>query len=112
MSGNGEKYDDKKLDLTLVPPEMEEMVADVMMFGAAKYARNNWKIVEDADRRYFAAMERHIKAFKRGEDTDHESGLHHLAHAATCMAFLLHFLADGPIGAWRAVETVKEKLVD
>lgn len=112
MSGNGAKYDDGKLDLTLVPPEMEEAVAEVMMFGAKKYARNNWKIVPDADRRYFAAMERHIKAFKRGEETDMESGLHHLAHAATCMAFLLHYLGNGPIGEWRRTESVEEEPVD
>jgi hypothetical protein len=88
---------------------MEEAVAEVMMFGAKKYARNNWKIVPDADRRYFAAMERHIKAFKRGERTDLESGLPHLAHAATCLAFLLYFESQGPIGEWLAIEPVEVK---
>jgi hypothetical protein len=99
----GAKADSNKLDLTLVPGELEEAVAEILMFGAQKYSRNGWKHVPDASRRYFAALERHIKAFKRGEDLDPESGLHHLAHATCNLAFLLYFLrtAGTDVGAWR-----------
>jgi hypothetical protein len=106
LSEIGAKYDKGKLDLTLVPPELEEAVAMVMMYGAEKYARHNWKEVKDAPRRYFAAMERHIKAFKRGEDCDPESKLHHLAHAATCIGFLLYFEQRTDIGMWRETEPI------
>jgi hypothetical protein len=109
LSDIGAKYDDGKLDLTLVPPELEEAVALVMMYGAKKYARHNWKEVNDAPRRYFAAMERHIKAFKRGNELDPESGLPHLSHAATCMAFLLYFKQRVDIGTWRETEPISLK---
>jgi hypothetical protein len=98
----GAKVDAGKLDLTLVPPELEEAVCRVLEFGAKKYSRDGWRTVPDAARRYFAALERHLKAFKRGEDFDRDSGLHHLDHAACNLAFLLHFYAAGhDIGAWR-----------
>ena len=99
----GAKVDGGKLDLTLVPAELEEAVCRVLEFGARKYTRDGWRQVPDAPRRYFAAMERHIKAFKRGEDFDPDSGLHHLEHAACNVAFLLWFLHGGrqDVGAWR-----------
>lgn len=99
----GAKADRGKLDYTLVPIELEEAVCEVMMFGARKYSRDGWRQVPDAPMRYLAALERHVKAFKAGEDYDPESGLHHLKHATCNLAFLLHFLGQGAdIGYWRA----------
>lgn len=100
----GAKLDTGKLDLTLVPPELAEQVARVMMLGAAKYTRGGWMHVEDGPLRYYAALKRHLHAFESGEDADPETGLHHLAHAATNLAFLLAFAARRPeqdIGGWR-----------
>lgn len=100
----GAKLDEGKLDLTLVPPELVEQVARVMMFGAAKYTRGGWQHVEDGPLRYYAALRRHLHAFEGGEDLDPETGLHHLAHAAANLAFLLAFAARRPeqdIGGWR-----------
>jgi len=98
----GAKDDGEKLDYTLVPVELEDSVCAVMTMGAKKYTRNGWRTVPDGGQRYLAAMERHVKAFKDGEDLDPESGLHHLAHAACNLGFLLHFAANGiDIGAWR-----------
>jgi len=34
---------------------------------------------------------RHLTAWWAGEDLDPESGLHHLAHAACCLMFLLEY---------------------
>jgi hypothetical protein len=98
----GVKHDVEKLDLTLVPPALEEAAARALVFGADKYTRWGWRTVPEAPRRYFAAMERHIKAYKRGEDIDPESGLHHLDHAAACLSILLCFRDEyTDIGAWR-----------
>lgn len=98
----GVKHDTSKLDLTLVPPALEEAAAAALEFGAKKYARWGWRTVPDAPRRYFAAMERHIKAFKRGEDIDPESGLPHLDHAAACLSIVLAFRDGGEdVGSWR-----------
>lgn len=105
MHAPGAKSDKGKLDYTLVPTELEEAVCEILMFGAKKYSRDGWRSVPDAHVRYLAALERHIKAFKRGEDCDPESGLHHLAHAACNLAFLLHFLRNGEdVGSWRHEE--------
>lgn len=84
----GRKFDGGKLQYSLIPPlAMKEMVK-VLTFGAEKYEPDNWKHVPDSKRRYFDAMQRHVWAYKEGEVYDPESGIHHLAHAACCLAFL------------------------
>ena len=89
MTEAGIKYDNGKPEYGLLPPFALEEVAKVLTFGAQKYDRENWKKVDELERRYFDAAQRHLWAIKRGEDHDPESGLHHLAHAATCLLFLL-----------------------
>jgi hypothetical protein len=66
-------------------------VARVLLFGAKKYGAGNWKMVPKARDRYFAACLRHTLAWWQGEKLDPESGLPHLAHAVTCLIFLLWF---------------------
>ena len=84
----GRKFDGDKLEYGLIPPlALQEMVR-VLTFGAQKYERDNWKKVPESKRRYFDAMERHIWAWKMGEQLDPESGIHHLAHAMCCLSFL------------------------
>lgn len=95
VTTEGVKHDEGKLDLTLIPPELLEEVAKVLMHGAAKYDRHNWTKVPDAEQRYAAAMLRHVLAWQKGEILDPETGLHHLAHAACCVAFLLSFWRAG-----------------
>ncbi len=87
----GSKYDDGKLLMSLVQPEFTEAIADVLTFGAGKYGPNNWQKVDNAESRYMDALLRHLSAYRRGEDVDSESGLSHLAHAATNIMFILHF---------------------
>lgn len=59
-----------------------EAVASVTTFGAGKYSPSGWLAVPEAERRYTDALCRHLLADLRGEVTDSESGLPHLAHAA------------------------------
>lgn len=59
-----------------------EAVATVTTFGAQKYSPSGWLAVPEAERRYTDAFCRHLLAGLRGEATDSESGLPHLAHAA------------------------------
>lgn len=90
MTTEGNKYDSGKPRMDLVRPEFVEGVADVLGFGAAKYASWNWaKGIHYS--RLIAAAERHINAFKKGEDLDPESGLSHLYHASCCLMFLSCF---------------------
>jgi hypothetical protein len=88
-TSGGRKFDGNKLEYGLLPPFALEATVDVLTFGAQKYERDNWKRVPDSKRRYFDAMERHIWAWKKGEQLDPESGKHHLAHAMCCLMFLM-----------------------
>lgn len=84
----GIKFDSEKPDYSLVPPHALEELVKVLTHGKDKYARDNWRHLEDGYLRYFAAAQRHLWAIHRGETHDPESGLHHAAHAAACLFFL------------------------
>ena len=85
----GRKFDGGKLQYGLIPPMALKEMVRVLTFGAEKYEPDNWKHVPDSKRRYFDAMQRHLWAWKEGEQFDPESGIYHLAHAACCLFFLL-----------------------
>ena len=87
----GEKNDDGKTRFDLLLPEFEEAIANVLTLGAEKYGANNWPLVENARERYYAALRRHISAWRKGEIDDEESGKPHLAHAACNLMFLMYF---------------------
>lgn len=82
----GVKYDKNKLRYDLFPPDSLEGVTKVLTYGANKYSDNNWKHVESE--RYMAACFRHIQAYRKGEELDNESGIHHLFHAISCLIFI------------------------
>lgn len=82
------KFDAEKLRYDLIPPSATKALAEVLTFGARKYKPNNWKNCQDPER-YLAALIRHIEAYRSGEELDADSGLPHLAHAMTNLAFLL-----------------------
>lgn len=85
----GRKFDAGKLDYTLVPYEALDEIVKVLMFGAQKYDRDNWRHVDNAMQRYTAAAFRHLTAYNKGETTDPETGLSHLAHVGCCVLFML-----------------------
>lgn len=84
----GVKYDAGKPDMALMPPHSQLELAKVLTFGASKYGPNNWRQLENLEQRYISAALRHINAYQKGEALDDESGLHHLAHAQACLAFI------------------------
>ena len=86
---SGTKFDQGKPDLTMVSRTFVEQVAKVMMFGATKYGRDNY-LEGMSVLRLLAAAQRHIKAFEDGEDTDPESNLNHLAHAAANLNMIMN----------------------
>lgn len=87
----GIKYDDGKARFDLIEPEFEEDIANILTMGANIYAPNSWQHVEDGKNRYYAALRRHLNAWRKGEKIDKESGMSHLAHAACNVMFLMHF---------------------
>ena len=99
LMGNekGVKHDIGKLRMSLLPIEPLTEVLTILEFGAVKYAPGNWQKVDNARTRYFDAAQRHILAWWQGEQTDSESGKHHLAHAVCCLMFLMWFDLVGGI---------------
>ncbi len=85
----GRKFDSGKPRPELMPPYAEEEVARVLAFGAEKYDDDNWRLVENATKRYFGAARRHLIAYRKGERSDPESSLHPLAHAVCSLLFVL-----------------------
>ena len=89
-----QKHDAGKPRIDLIPHEFITQTAEVLTVGANKYGANNWRAGADWSR-YFSAMQRHLWAFKSGEDLDPETGLSHLAHAACCLSFLMAYQSRG-----------------
>lgn len=87
----GKKYDQDKPDWSLIDLGIIGQIVEVLTFGKAKYGKDNWRHLENAEDRYFAAMLRHLSARQNGEFKDPESGLPHLAHAACCLFFMMWF---------------------
>ena len=87
----GKKNDEGKLRLDLIEPQFIEDVGAALTVGANIYGENSWQNVPNAENRYYAATMRHLMAWRKGEKTDPESGLSHLAHVAANTMFLLHF---------------------
>lgn len=90
----GQKNDSEKPRMDLVPAGAVLETAKVFTFGAKKYAPHNWRKGFEYGR-LIAALERHIAAFKEGEDTDPESGLPHMAHASCCVMMLIEHQLKG-----------------
>lgn len=82
------KFDGDKLRPDLIPPSAIRALAEVLTFGARKYKPDNWRNCRDLSR-YNAALQRHLLAYAEGETYDVESGMPHLWHALTNIAFLI-----------------------
>ena len=86
------KADSGKPILSLVPPEIIFEIEKVRRYGVDKYKDpENWRRVEVE--RYHQAILRHTMAI--WEDVtarDEESGLLHLSHIATNIAFILELM--------------------
>jgi hypothetical protein len=84
----GIKHDEGKLRYELLPPEGVAALVHVLTIGASKYGDRNWEKGFVYSRLFGAAM-RHLWAWWRGQNQDSETGLSHLAHAGTCILFLI-----------------------
>ena len=88
------KADSGKPILSYVPTEVIYEIEKVRSFGVKKYKDpDNWKQVEME--RYHQALLRHTLAIWNDvQARDKESGLLHLSHIATNVAFLLEMIKD------------------
>ena len=86
------KKDIGKPMVSLVEPKYILGMAEVLTFGAKKYAIDNWKsaTIEDI-RRIKDSLLRHTLAYTSGELVDPETGLSHTYHIG-CNAMFLDYL--------------------
>lgn len=91
----GTKFDKDKPRMDLLDADFLEGVAQVLTFGANKYAAHNWR-QGIAVSRLIAAAYRHLGAINRGEDIDPESGLAHSYHLGCCVMFLSEMIKNRP----------------
>ncbi|HCV3101330.1 dATP/dGTP diphosphohydrolase domain-containing protein [Acinetobacter baumannii] len=85
----GQKFDNAKPRFSLIPKGSLAPVINVLEFGARKYSEDNWRKVANAETRYFDAAHRHLNAWWDGQTVDPETGESHLAHAVSCLLFIL-----------------------
>ena len=86
----GLKYDSNKPDYTFVTKELMDAVSRAMGYGAKKYHRDNFKLfTKEDEKRFEAALLRHMIAYTSGEEFDPESGLSHLDHVGSTLNILL-----------------------
>lgn len=87
------KHDSGKLDYSLVSDKDLAGMVRVLMYGANKYKRDNWKTCSSKEdiNRIYSAMRRHLAEYQEGNFIDEESGLPHIDHALCNLFFLSHF---------------------
>lgn len=95
--GTGARFNDGKPDMALLPLTGLEGVAQVLTYGAKKYAAWNWAKGQPWSVPV-ASMLRHLAALQRGETVDPESGLPHVDHIACNAVFLSTFYRTFPEG--------------
>lgn len=109
----GKKYDAGKARFGLIPPFAEEEVAKVLTHGSLKYDDDNWKLVDNGEKRYKDALGRHLNAYRKGIDLDTETGLHHLAHLICNAMFLLDSYCSGvPLAPPKKKEKPKAEIIN
>lgn len=80
---------DTKVPLWLLPTTPKIHWAMAHFAGATKYGTANWRVAGVRTSVYLSAMERHMEAFKSGEDLDPVDGTHHLGNVMACCAILM-----------------------
>ena len=87
------KNDTDKPMVSLVEPTFILGMAEVLSYGAKKYAINNWKEASNKDiRRIKDSLLRHVLAYTSGIILDEETHLSNSYHAACNLMFLNYLL--------------------
>lgn len=91
-----QRFNEGKLQYSLVPPEFLRELADITSFGAVKYSAENWKKGMPESKMVDSLM-RHLQAHRLGEYADSESGCSHLGHVAWNALALMWFHENGKV---------------
>lgn len=86
----GDRFNKGKLKWSLVSWKALEPMVRVLMFGAEKYSKDNWKKGLDEDE-ILESLTRHLTSLMDGELRDKESGLLHIGHIMVNAMFWSYF---------------------
>lgn len=82
------KFDQDKVDISLIPYIGLSEAAKAFMVGEKKYGRYNYCKGHKASQ-LVSAAQRHLLAWFQGEEHDPKDGQHHLGSVIACAAMLL-----------------------
>lgn len=86
-----------KVPLHLLSPVAKAHWALAQYAGQLKYQQWNWRVAGVRASVYLSALERHLDAYKSGEEHDPVDGTHHLGNIMACCAILLDARAAGKV---------------
>lgn len=89
------RYNQGKVEWSLVDFKSLEPMVRVLEYGVKKYARNNWKKGMPATQ-IIESMLRHTYKLLEGELVDPESGIEHIGHIQCNALFLSYVLSEKP----------------
>ena len=85
------RYNEGKLDWTLLDFNSLVPLVEVMTYGAEKYGEGNWQKECDNPNQHLQSAIRHLIALIGGEEFDKESKCKHTGHImANCMMWNYH----------------------
>lgn len=91
MYNQEKKADAGKDRWELLPINQIQKVVKVLTDGAKRYGDNGWRSVDNPQERFYAAMMRHLYAWRTGDKIDKESGFNHMIHVICNAIFLAEF---------------------
>lgn len=95
VDGGGMRFNSDKAELHQVPTSAVLAIAKVLMYGAQKYEKGNFRRGMKWTTPY-DCLTRHMMQWLDGEELDAESGLPHLYHAIANVAMLIEFETTCP----------------
>jgi len=96
-----------KAPMSTVSAAVLAEVGVAMLEGSAKYGRHNYRAVGVQSSVYYDATMRHLLAWWEGQDTDPDSGMHHITKAITSLVVLRDAMIQGMVNDDRPPRSVE-----
>lgn len=102
----------KKPTTFSIPPSAILHLGGAMENGRRKYGLMNWRENRVSSSVYADAMDRHLLAWRDGENNAADSGCHHLAHVMACAAILIDAMECGNLNDDRSAPGPASRIID